>query len=63
MNSNASMTGTFRIQLPADLLSALKTSPVEDPGKGMEVHTMKPSFLERIWALMARSGSRRRQLP
>jgi hypothetical protein len=59
MNSN-SMTGTFRFQVPADLLSALKTSPVEDPGKGMEVHTMKPSLLDRIWALFSRSGRGRR---
>ena len=55
MNSN-SMTGTFRFQVPTDLLSALKTSPVEDPGKGMEVHAMKPSLMERIWALFARPG-------
>ncbi|HSD74068.1 MAG TPA: hypothetical protein VLB75_04815 [Steroidobacteraceae bacterium] len=60
MNSNASMTGTFRFQVPADLLSALKTSPVEDPGKGMEVHTMKPSFMERIWALFSRPRRGRR---
>ena len=59
MNSN-SMTGTFRFQVPADLLSALKTSPVEDPGKGMEVHTMKPSFMERIWALFSRQRRGRR---
>ena len=54
MNSN-SMTGRF--QVPADLLSALKTSPVEDPGKGMEVHSMKPSWMDRLWALF--SGPRR----
>ena len=60
MNSNASMTGTFRFQVPADLLSALRTSPVEDPGKGMEVHAMKPSFMERIWALFSRSERGRR---
>lgn len=60
MNSNASMTGTFRINLPADLLNALKNSPVEDPGKDMEVHAMKPSLFERVWALMTGSGRRRR---
>jgi hypothetical protein len=53
MNSNASMTGTFRFQVPAELLSALKTSPVEDPSKGMEVHSMKPSWMDRLWALFS----------
>jgi hypothetical protein len=59
MNSN-SMTGTFRFQVPADLLSALKTNPVEDPGKGMELHTMKPSLMERLWALLSRPRRGRR---
>ena len=59
MNSN-SMTGTFRFQVPADLLSALKTNPVEDPGKGMELHTMKPSLMERLWALFSRPRRGRR---
>ena len=60
MNSNASMTGTFRFQVPADLLSALKASPVEDPGKGLEVQSMKPSLMERLWALFSASPRRRR---
>jgi hypothetical protein len=47
------MTGTFRFQVPAELLSALKTSPVEDPSKGMEVHSMKPSWMDRLWALFS----------
>lgn len=60
MNSNASMTGTFRVNLPADLLNALKHSPVEDPGKDMEVRAMKPSLFERVLALLSGSVRRRR---
>ncbi len=60
MNSNASMSGTFRVHLPADLLNALESRPVEDPGKDMEVRAMKPSLVERIWALMSGSGRRPR---
>jgi hypothetical protein len=60
MNSNASMTGTFRVNLPPDLLNALKHSPVEDPGKGMEVRALKPSLLERVLALLSGTGKRRR---
>jgi len=60
MNSNASMTGTFRVNLPADLVNALKRNPIEDPGKGMEVRAMKPSLFERMLALITGSGSRRR---
>ncbi|HJS21070.1 MAG TPA: hypothetical protein VJ764_00310 [Steroidobacteraceae bacterium] len=58
MNTNGSMTGTF--QVPSDLLSALKASPVEDPGKGMEVRSMKPSLMDRLWALFSRSPRGRR---
>jgi hypothetical protein len=58
MNSNASMTGTF--QVPNDLLTALKASTVEDPGKGMEVHSMKPSLMDRLWTLFSGSGRGRR---
>lgn len=60
MNSNASMTGTFRINLPTELLSALEANPVADPGKDMELQTMKPSLFERILALVSGSGRRRR---
>lgn len=60
MNSNASVTGTFRFQVPNDLLNALKASPVEDPGKGMEVHSMKPSLMDRLWGLFSRSPRGRR---
>jgi hypothetical protein len=60
MNSNASMTGTFRLNLPTELLNALERNPVEDPGKGMEVRAMKPSLFERVLALMSGSGRRRR---
>jgi len=60
MNSNASMTGTFRVNLPADLLNALEHSPVDDPGKDMEVRAMKPSLFERVMALMSGSRSSRR---
>jgi hypothetical protein len=54
------VTGTFRFQVPADLLTALKASPVEDPGKGMELQSMKPSLMERLWALFSRSPRGRR---
>lgn len=60
MNSDTSMTGTFRIKLPAELLNALQNSPVEDPGKDMEVHAMKPSLFERVWTLIRGSGRQRR---
>jgi hypothetical protein len=60
MNSNASMTGTYRLNLPVDLLHALERNPVEDPGKDMEVRAMKPSLFERVLALVTGSGSRRR---
>lgn len=60
MNPNASMTGTFRVNLPPDLLNALKHSPVEDPGKGMEVRALRPSLFERVLALVSGKRSRRR---
>lgn len=60
MNPNASMTGTFQVSLPPDLLNALKHSPVEDPGKGMEVRALRPSLFERVLALVSGKRSRRR---
>jgi hypothetical protein len=60
MNPNASMTGTFRLNLPAELMHALERNPVEDPGKDMQVGAMRPSLFERILALVTGSKSGRR---
>jgi hypothetical protein len=49
MTPNPSMTGSFKMTLPNDLLNALQATPVEDPGKSLHLKAMKPSLLERIF--------------
>ncbi|HKE45345.1 MAG TPA: hypothetical protein VKB41_12495 [Steroidobacteraceae bacterium] len=58
MTPNPSMTGSFKMTLPNDLLKALQTTPVEDPGKDLQLRGLKPSLLDRVFSLF--SGSRRR---
>ncbi len=42
------MTGTFKLKLPPELLTALQQTPVQGPGKDMEVNAMRPSLMERV---------------
>ena len=58
MTPNPSMTGSFKMTLPTDLLHALKATPVEDPGKSLHLRSMKPSLMERIFGFF--SGASRR---
>ncbi|HEY7377411.1 MAG TPA: hypothetical protein VH542_01885 [Steroidobacteraceae bacterium] len=58
MTPNPSMTGSFKMTLPNDLLNALKATPVEDPGKSLHLKSMKPSLLERLFGFF--SGAARR---
>jgi hypothetical protein len=60
MTPNPSMTGSFKMTLPGDLLKALQTTPVEDPGKNMELKGLKPSFLDRLFSLFSGSTGRHR---
>jgi hypothetical protein len=60
MTPNPSMTGSFKMTLPTDLLSALQATPVEDPGKDLQLKGLKPSFMERLFGLFSGSSSRRR---
>ena len=60
MTPNPSMTGSFKMTLPTDLLSALQATPVEDPGKDLELKGLKPSFMERLFGLFSGSSRRRR---
>jgi hypothetical protein len=60
MTPNPSMTGSFKMTLPTDLLSALQATPVEDPGKDLQLKALKPSFMERLSGLFSGSSSRRR---
>lgn len=58
MTPNPSITGSFKMTLPTDLMRALQTTPIEDPGKDLDLKALKPTFIERVFALF--SGSRRR---
>ena len=58
MTPNPSITGSFKMTLPTDLMRALQATPIEDPGKDLDLKAMKPSLIERVFALF--SGSRRR---
>lgn len=55
------MTGTFKTQLPAELLRAIDHHPVSNPGKAFEVGAMKPSLVERMIALFSKKPGRRRR--
>ncbi|HZF26915.1 MAG TPA: hypothetical protein VEZ88_11690 [Steroidobacteraceae bacterium] len=59
MTPNPSMTGTFKMTLPSDLLNALKATPVEDPGKDLHLKAMKPSLMERVFGLFSGVSRRR----
>ena len=58
MTPNPSITGSFKMTLPSDLMRALQVTPIDDPGKDLDLKAMKPSLMERLFALF--SGSRRR---
>jgi hypothetical protein len=60
MTPNPSMTGSFKMTLPSDLLKALQTTPVEDPSKNLDLKGLKPSFLDRVFGLFSGSSRRRR---
>jgi hypothetical protein len=60
MTPNPSMTGSFKMTLPTDLLHALQATPVEDPGKDLDLKGLKPSFMERVFGLFSGSSRRRR---
>ena len=60
MTPNPSMTGSFKMTLPTDLLNALQATPVEDPGKNLELRGLKPSFVERVLGLFSGASRRRR---
>ncbi len=60
MTPNPSMTGSFKMTLPTDLLNALQATPVEDPGKDLDLKGLKPSFMERVFGLFSGSSRRRR---
>jgi hypothetical protein len=49
MTPNPSMTGSFKMTLPNDLLKALQATPVEDPGKTLHFKAMGPSLMERLF--------------
>jgi hypothetical protein len=60
MTPNPSMTGSFKMTLSSDLLNALESTPVDDPGKNLELKSLKPSFMERVFGLFSGSSGRRR---
>ncbi len=57
MTPNPSITGSFKMTLPSDLLRALQATPIDDPGRDLDLKALKPSLVERILALF--SSSRR----
>jgi hypothetical protein len=60
MPSDTAMTGTFKAQLPADLLSAIHSNEVKGPGKDLTVRSMKPSLGERVLGWFSKKPAKRR---
>jgi len=55
----ATMTGTFKMKLPADLLNAIEGQPVQNQAADLHVGSMKPTLVERMIGLFSKKSAKR----
>jgi hypothetical protein len=61
MTPDHAMTGTFKTNLPADLLTAIERHSVSEAEVDLTVRSMKPSLVERMLGLFSRKPAPRRR--
>jgi hypothetical protein len=55
----ATMTGTFKMKLPPDLLDAIEDQPLQSQAADLNVGSMKPTLVERMIGLFSRKSAKR----